>query len=128
MNFKQKLGYMFIGCLFTITGYILASLGGGDTTHAQKDEQVLDKIVCKRLEVVNEEGTTVAAIFTTEYGGTIKAYNKTGRLGAGIYIYEDGGIYRLYQQRRQVSCRHRRIQKWREYGNLQFRRKETCRY
>ena len=35
MNFKQKLGYMFIGCLFTIAGYILASLGG-ITTHAQQ--------------------------------------------------------------------------------------------
>ncbi len=37
MNIKQKLGYMFIGCLFTIAGYILASLGG-DTTHAQQNE------------------------------------------------------------------------------------------
>lgn len=37
MNFKQKLVYMFIGCLFTIAGYILASLGG-ETTHAQQFE------------------------------------------------------------------------------------------
>ncbi len=55
MNFKQKLGYMLIGCLFTIAGYILASLGGS-ITHAQKDEQVLDKIVCRELDVVNKYG------------------------------------------------------------------------
>ena len=49
---------------------------GGGATHAQKDEQVLDKIVCKRLEVVNKEGTTVAGIVATEDGnGTIQTYN-----------------------------------------------------
>ncbi len=58
MNFKQKLGYMFIGCLFTIAGYILTSLGGG-ATHAQQDEKVLDKIVCRELQVVNKEGKSV---------------------------------------------------------------------
>ena len=48
---------------------------GGGATHAQKDEQVLDKIVCKRLEVVNKEGTTVAGIVATEDGnGVIRSY------------------------------------------------------
>lgn len=45
MKFKQKLGYMLIGSLFTNAGYILASLGGA--SHAQKDEQVLDKYEIK---------------------------------------------------------------------------------
>lgn len=35
MNTKQKFAYMLIGCLFTIAGYILASLGGG-ATHTTK--------------------------------------------------------------------------------------------
>ncbi len=55
MNFKQKLGYMLIGCLFTIAGYIIASLGG-DTTHAQQNEQVIDKIVCREIKIVNNTG------------------------------------------------------------------------
>ena len=38
MKFKHKLGYMFIGCLFTIAGYIIASLGG------VTNQQVLDKM------------------------------------------------------------------------------------
>ena len=39
MNFKEKFGYMFIGCLFTLIGYFFASLGGSssppNTAHAQ---------------------------------------------------------------------------------------------
>ena len=86
MDFKHKLGYMFIGCLFTIAGYIIASLGGGDTTHAQQDEQVIDKIVCKRLEVVNKEGEPVGVIVADENtGGIVLGTHPTA--GVGI----DGG-------------------------------------
>ena len=81
MKFKQKSGYMFIGCLFTIAGYILASLGGGDTTHAQKDEQVIEKIVCRQLEVVNAEGVTVAGIYSK---GAIEVRNPLGKRVVGI--------------------------------------------
>ena len=80
MNFKQKLGYMFIGCLFTIAGYILASLGG-ITTHAQQEKQVIDEIVCKRLEVVNAEGITVAGIYGK---GAIEVRNALGKRVVGI--------------------------------------------
>ena len=84
MNFKQKLGYMFIGCLFTIAGYILASLGGG-ATHAQQDKQVIDKIVCKRLEVVNTEGTTIATIQENfSKGGMMDFRDKNGKKTAII--------------------------------------------
>ena len=89
MKFKQKLGYMCIGCLFTIAGYIIASLGGG-ATHAQQDEQVLDKIVCKRLEVVNEEGTTVARI--DGFLRDMNFYNPAGKVVASISVGESGGL------------------------------------
>ena len=91
MNFKQKLAYMFIGCLFTIAGYILASLGGM-TTHAQQDEQVLDKIVCKRLEVVNEENTRVLNIVVAKDGnGAIFVNNAAGKEVVNISATEDSG-------------------------------------
>ena len=93
MNFKHKLGYMCIGCLFTILGYILASLGG-ITTHAQQEKQVLDEIVCRHLKVVNKEGTTVAGILATEDGnGDITVYNKAGKGVVSITTtFENGGL------------------------------------
>ncbi len=89
MNFKQKIGYMCIGCLFTIAGYILASLGGS-ATHAQQDEQVLDKIVCRELEVVNIEGKTVARI--NGFLRDMNFYNPAGKVVASICVGDSGGL------------------------------------
>ena len=88
MKFKQKLGYMCIGCLFTITGYIIASLGGG-ATHAQQDEQI-DKIVCRQLEVVNKEGKTVARI--DGFLRDMNFYNPAGKVVASIAVGDSGGL------------------------------------
>ena len=91
MNFKQKLGYMCIGCLFTIAGYILASLGG-ITTHAQQDKQVIDEIVCRHLKVVNAVGNEVAGIGVDEDSdGIISVYNAAGKIAARIVVTENGG-------------------------------------
>ena len=90
MKFKHKLGYMLIGCLFTIAGYILASAGyilaspQVGAKHAQKD--VIDKIVCRQLEVVNKEGITVARI----YNGGIELCDLFGNGVVGIYEDVDG--------------------------------------
>ncbi len=97
MNVKQKLGYMFIGCLFTIAGYILTSLGG-DTTHAQQNGQVIDKIVCRELEVVNEDRKVAAGIIASKDGGVIDVFNTAGKPIAGISTDEDGnGIIQSYK-------------------------------
>ena len=88
MNVKQKVGYMLIGCLFTIAGYILASLGGG-ATHTQQNEQVLDKIVCRELEVVNTEGTPVVRIGASGDGGAMGVFNAAaGKGGFRIHAAE----------------------------------------
>ena len=108
MNFKQKLGYMCIGCLFTIAGYMLASLGGG-ATHAQKDEQVIDEqvildaakqvikerathaqkndkdvideIVCRQIKVVNRFGKTMIVIKGSDHsGGRMTLHNGHGEV------------------------------------------------
>ena len=86
MDFEHKLGYMFIGCLFTILGYILALLVGS-ATHAQQDEQVIDKIVCRELEVVNAAGRTVAGIYSN---GAIEVRNALGKRVVGIYEDKHG--------------------------------------
>lgn len=89
MNFKQKLGYMFIGCLFTIAGYILASLGG-QTTHAQQSGQVIDEIVCRKLKVIHPTGKEVVSIFPIENGGGIIVNNTKGKRLAVIGVVKDG--------------------------------------
>lgn len=67
MNFKQKLAYMAIGCVFTLAGYFLAILGTGginlqNASAQDKTKQVIDEIVCRKLKVVNPDGKTVAIL------------------------------------------------------------------
>ena len=91
MNFKQKLGYMLIGCLFTIAGYILASLGG-DTTHAQQNEQVIDKIVCRELEILDKKGTKRIrlSLGNNEDTAYVTLYDKDGFINAMFYSSDHG--------------------------------------
>ena len=89
MDFKHKLGYMFIGCLYTILVYILALLVGS-ATHAQKDEQVLDEIVCRKLRVVNAAGKNVARIEADEEGGNLIIINAAGKGVAVMAATIDG--------------------------------------
>ncbi len=88
MNFKQKLVYMFIGCLFTLAGYFLASLGNNEIPNAhaqQNEEQVIDKIVCRELTVVDENGTPIANLkkaegyYDSSGGGVLILYNLIGK-------------------------------------------------
>lgn len=95
MNFKQKLGYMFIGCLFTIAGYIIASLGG-DTTHAQENDRVIDKIVCRELEVVNKAGKRMILMGPFIEGGAVLVFNKEGKQVVNIGTDFGNGVMELY--------------------------------
>ena len=80
---------MLIGCLFTIAGYILASLGG-QTTHAQQSGQVIDEIVCRKLKVIHLTGKEVVSIFPIENGGGIIVNNTKGKRVAVIGVVKDG--------------------------------------
>lgn len=124
MNRKEKIGYMFIGCLFTIAGYILASLGG-ITTNAQDEKNIsVDQIVCKDLLVVgkpgkigvsisvggngsgiievynNNKSAKTAAVIrgVPEDGGSIMVYNNSGKASARIRASEDGGGIEVYNK------------------------------
>lgn len=75
MNMKQKITYMLIGCLFTIAGYVLSSLFNTPTHVQAQDDKVIDKIVCKELEIVNDDGTTVVKLVSFRGNGVMSTYN-----------------------------------------------------
>ena len=85
MNMKQKLTYMLIGCLFTLAGYALSSLFNTPTHVQAQDEKVtvFDKIVCKKLEIVNDGGQTMVEL-TNIIGGTLHLYNRHGKMTVGV--------------------------------------------
>lgn len=99
MNFKQKIAYMAIGCLFTLAGYFLASFGSGgltamDASAQADDEQVIEEIVlCKQLLIINAEGKPVAALGETpKGGGALTIYNKAGKMVAKLDSSNEHGL------------------------------------
>ena len=84
MNFKQKLAYMAIGCVFTLAGYFLATLGSGgfnlQTTPGQDNtKQVIDEIVCRKLKIVNDQDNIVVSLEPVVKGGSLSIYNDAGK-------------------------------------------------
>ena len=62
MNMKQTLTYMLIGCLFTLAGTVISNLTNIPTQAQDEKKVVFDKVVCRELEIVNHEETTVAKL------------------------------------------------------------------
>ena len=98
MNFKQKLAYMALGCLFTIIGYIIASLGGDVNVQAQGDKSdptIVDEIVCRKLKVVNANGQPLVVINTDYIGGLISIKGADGTSSVLIGTLPKGGFMRV---------------------------------
>lgn len=99
MNMKQKLIYMLIGCLFTLAGYTLSNLANTPTQAQDEKVTVFDKIVCKDLEIVNDEGKTVVRIGYSRgaKSGDMAIYHTDGRRLIGIGSFGGkSGIMDIY--------------------------------
>ena len=89
---------MLIGSLFTLAGYFLASVINTQSpnAHAQDNTtKVFDKIVCKELEVVNDNGKTVAKMRNFAGGGHLGIYNPAGHKVASLSGELAGGILKI---------------------------------
>ena len=102
MNFKQKLVYIGLGALLVTIGYILAGsewklslfgLGGSSLAMGcmMASVGVREKMVCRRLEIVDAAGKMVAFIDSDEDGGRVYTYDKDGKGGVFVGSDEDGG-------------------------------------
>ena len=66
MNMKQKRTYMLIGCLFTLAGTVISNLTNIPTQAQDEKKAVFDKIVCKELEIVTDDGTSIKEKLVTK--------------------------------------------------------------
>ena len=105
MNFKQKIAYMTIGCLFTLAGYFLATLVVGEFTPQDAsaqvgDEQVIDKIVCRLLQVVDDNNETVAVFGDLGvFGRALFIRNEAGKSVTALGVDENGHGFLTIRQK-----------------------------
>ncbi len=121
MNFKQKIAYMAIGCLFTLAGYFLATLGSGgfnpqnasaqaptqrrspfttpevnpqNASEPASDGKAINEIIlCRKLMIVNAKGKPVAVLGDRgEGGGALSIYNKAGKMVAKLDSTDGNGM------------------------------------
>ena len=72
MHFRQKLIFMAFGATLALAGYLIATLVGDVTAQSEADKSVstvVDKIVCRSLEIVNADGKTALTLNTYVLGG-----------------------------------------------------------
>lgn len=96
---------MAIGCLFTLVGYFLATLGiESITSHnasAQADdEQVIDEIVCRVLKIVDDDNEIVAAFGDMGvFGRALIIRNRAGKSVTALGVDEnDRGFLNIRQK------------------------------
>lgn len=116
MNTKQKLSYMVIGGMIGVAGMVIGM--SAMPLSAQRDK--FDTIQCKRLEVVDAEGTTRVVIADTIFAAGliqfvkkrgvaigvdgISCHGSNGLTLAGLYIGEDGGrVYAIGKDGKSMS-------------------------
>ena len=128
MYFKQKLAYMALGCLFTIIGYILASLSGDVDAQSQGDKSEptiidVDRVVCRILEVVNDDGETVVLIFTDSNGGFMDIRHASGETAITMAIGDTDkeAFVKVYGKDHKGSIQLDADKIRRTHGNLQQR-------
>ena len=75
MNYKQKLGYTFLGAGIMAVGIIIGQLVISDIE--AQNNGVFNKITCRELVVVDENGNEVIVLESREAGNIVKVYDKT---------------------------------------------------
>ena len=84
-NWKQALGLMALGSVFTVIGMILSPVT------AQRDK--FGEIECTKLTIVDSDGNSMAYLWAGEYGGRLDVFSKkdTSNRAAVFVGKEDGG-------------------------------------
>ena len=57
-----------------MAGFVLSSLFNAPTQAQDEKKAVFDKVVCKELEIVSDEGQTHAVLSSGVFGGTLNLY------------------------------------------------------
>ena len=84
MKFSQKFAYMVLGGLLVFMGQLLPNMLSEHAT-AQSDESAeFDEVKCRRLEVVNASGRTLAILDASSAGDVLRILDNDGKPAVAI--------------------------------------------
>ena len=94
-RFREKLKYMVLGSLLTLTGFLFGNMNGD--TEAQLGDKTIDKLTVRELIVVEDitirsnSGDPLVLISADRDGGRVTTYGPSGIGAASLAVTEDGG-------------------------------------
>ena len=91
IRLRQKLIYMVVGSLFTIIGYLLATLTADLNAQDEEKIQHFDAITCRAFGVLDEEGKIVIGLVADELGGKLFVSDKNQKRSVNLGINNDSG-------------------------------------
>ena len=92
-NWKQKMGLMGLGSVFTIIG-MLFTIGMLPSVTAQRD--TFGVIECTELRVVDATGNAMTVLGSHEHGGDVAVNDRDGNLKLVLDVTEHGGKVTAY--------------------------------
>ena len=89
----EKLAYMVLGALIALFGYFLGT--ASNEIEAQLEPSVLDKVVCRNLEIVDSQGKSIASFGRKkrkEGISILRIYDAEGRTVIDLLNDDAGGV------------------------------------
>ena len=93
MNYKQKLGYTFLGAAIMLVGLGIGAVVSPPLI-AQRNG-VFDEIECSKLTVVDRNGERAIDLSTNILGNTITVYDREGNQRVGLLVDDESSIVYL---------------------------------
>ena len=91
IRLRQKLIYMVVGSLFTIIGYLLATLTVDLNAQDEEKIQHFEAITCRAFGVLDEEGKIVIGLVADELGGKLFVSDKNQKRSVNLGINKASG-------------------------------------
>ena len=92
----ERCMYMGIGAFIALISWTLAEIHNAPVNAQDAGPLVVDKIVCRELQVVDAKGNNKVILSTALGGGTVVVWDEEGK-GAGILnTNNEGGVLSVY--------------------------------
>ena len=98
-NMKKQLErcmYMGIGAFITLISWTLAEMHNASVNAQNAGPLVVDEIVCRKLQVVDEQGNNKVVLSTAFGGGTVIVWDEEGKGAAILNTNNEGGVLSVY--------------------------------
>ena len=95
MEYARKIGYIALGGIIAVAGMFAAWLFTPSIIAPTDDIEVLDRIVCKELAIVDDTGKIGVSMTKNKNGGIVTCLNDTGKDVATVAGLRAGGEFRI---------------------------------